>query len=99
MNSIHQLLDRYIDEIKARGYPIDRYLNPGLTRQQIIQQSIALSFAPPEEIFQLYEWHNGVDEACRVSLFRDNHFLRFDQPLKNMKLSALIMLTIESISV
>ena len=76
---IHQLLERYIGAIKAKGYPIDKYLNPGLTRAQIAKQLLELPFTPPEEIFQLYQWHDGVNEACQVSLFRDHQFLSIEQ--------------------
>lgn len=82
MYLIHQLLERYIGVIEARGYPIGKYLNPRLTRSQIAKQSRELPFTPPPEIFQLYEWHDGVNEACRISLFRDNQFLSLEQALE-----------------
>ena len=79
MSLIHQLLERYLGVIKARGYTIERYLNPRLTRSQIAQQLLELPFTPPEEIFQLYQWHDGVHETCQISLFREHQFLSLSQ--------------------
>ncbi len=43
MYLIDQLLERYIGVLVSRGYPIDKYLNPGLTRS-LPCQTIARTF-------------------------------------------------------
>ena len=41
--------------------------NPGLSHEQIVNLSKRLPFELPEELFQLYSWKNGVDDAPSCS--------------------------------
>lgn len=47
---------KYYSEIVSR-------LKPGLSRQQIREISKDFSYTLPEEIYELYQWHNGIDDS------------------------------------
>lgn len=68
--------------IQEKNFPIETYLKPGLSRQAIATLTRHLPFEFPEELYTLYQWHNGTDPACQFALFRDQLFLSLEDALK-----------------
>lgn len=75
-------MENYIEIINSQGFLIKNYLNTPLTKDQIITQCQKLPFSLPDEIIELYEWHNGVKEECEIPLFRDNQFISLETALE-----------------
>lgn len=76
MTTIRNKLDHLVQVIEEWGYPLSNYLNPPLTREEVDIQTQHLPYRLPEELYELYQWHDGVDDPdFRLSLFRDRKFL------------------------
>ncbi|GAO45671.1 SMI1/KNR4 family protein [Flavihumibacter petaseus] len=61
---MENLILRKLDELKLRlsklKAPLLEYLGPSLTTTEIRDMAISTNVELPEEVFSLYEWHNGV---------------------------------------
>lgn len=47
-------------ELVAQGLSVERWLRPGLGRDEVIRMLAASGLGAPEELITLYGWHNGV---------------------------------------
>lgn len=89
---LHEKLDRLVAAMAAKGFCVDGAFNPGLTREQIDEKTRGLGFRLPEELYQLYMWHDGTrpgfddsQPGCTLFLFRDQVFLTLDQAVKELE--------------
>ncbi len=77
--SLTQSLERLVDIFEHRGIPMRQHLRPGLTRVAVQAALSPLGLAPPEELYELYEWHDGIDVLNTPRrLFADHQFLPLD---------------------
>jgi len=59
------------------------HLRPGLSRAALQAALTPLGLTPPEELYQLYEWHDGVDVANAPEfLFMDQQFLPLNEAIQ-----------------
>jgi len=84
MSIITEKLDILIQLIERQGFPIRSQLEPGLSRSEIERKTKELSFQLPEELYELYQWHNGQGEETyfNVPLFRDTFFISLEQAIE-----------------
>ncbi len=82
MASITDKLNILINSLREKGITEVDNLLPGLSRQEIEQNTSHLPFKLPEEIYELYQWRNGCDHNFAPSLFRDQKLLTLDDALK-----------------
>jgi hypothetical protein len=69
--------------LAAHGFPVAD-LRPGLSREQIARQVEGLDFDLPEELYQLYMWHNGSGDDSDLLLFRDQQFSPLEVGIGNV---------------
>jgi hypothetical protein len=58
-----ELLREFEREVRARGVELDRYLQPGASRADIVSVFAGAGLVAPEEAIALFEWHNGRIEV------------------------------------
>lgn len=75
---IFQLLDKIIEYTGAKNN-LKSNLQKGLSFDEIENILANFPYQIPEEIKQLYHWHNGINYHCELELFHYHTFL----PLKN----------------
>ena len=80
---IFNQLNTLISIIQDKGFPINDYLQPGLSREAIATQTRHLPFDFPQELYALYQWRNGTNLDCQFSLLRDQFFLPLEEALKS----------------
>ena len=71
--------------VHAPDYP--QCLQPGLSREQLqaMLQQAGFAYQPPQEWFELYQWHNGSiegEEAMRTPLFHYHEFMPLEEALQ-----------------
>ncbi|WP_019499532.1 SMI1/KNR4 family protein [Pseudanabaena sp. PCC 6802] len=71
MDELINSLDRIISWMTINEPERAKIFNPGITRIQIDQMASAIPFYLPEEVYCLYQWHNGFDQG---SLFQFDGF-------------------------
>ena len=86
MSAIAQGMERIIEAIRKKGFPIDGFLGAGLSEQEIRDKVKHLPFSLPAEIVELYQWHNGQVPECQLYLFRDQRFLPLDEALDDYQM-------------
>lgn len=88
MTTITDKLEKILQVMAAKGTPIDAYLQPGLSRQEIDAQTAHLPFRLPEELYELYQWRNGspTDGTFSLFLFRDTLFLPLAEGLEDYRM-------------
>jgi hypothetical protein len=57
-------LDRLVAAESDAGSPIAGYLRPGLSRVEVQSRMEAQDIDPPQELVDLYVWHDGVDQEA-----------------------------------
>lgn len=73
--------EQLADAFETKGVPIRQTLRPGASRDHVIGVAAALGIELPEEVVDLYEWHNGVLDTVADGdslVFRDNTFISVD---------------------
>lgn len=82
---ILKLLDELRSAFISRGCDVDRYLQPGLSREEIVAQTSQLAFTLPEDLIDLYTWRNGqssdAEWESEAFRFRDNSFISLERAL------------------
>ncbi len=74
--SLTQSLERLVDIFEHRGIPMRQHLRPGLKRADLQAALSPLGLVPPEELYELYEWHDGVDDPYKPEkLFGEHQFI------------------------
>jgi hypothetical protein len=85
MNNWIDLIQQIIVFRRDIGFPIDNIFLPGLSREYILEQTLNYPFYFPDELIDLYTWHNGTkDEKFEFStfpLFRDLPWLSLDDAI------------------
>ena len=82
MSSITRKLQKLLEIRKVKGFPVDDDFQPGLSRENIAVLTKPLPFSFPDEVYALYQWHNGIpDESEFYFLFRDHRFLPLEEAL------------------
>jgi hypothetical protein len=70
MSALTETLDRVLDLHTAINPNFASDLQPGLPREQIIEMMKDIIDRVPEELIELYEWHNGSDyDYCFLPCF------------------------------
>lgn len=86
MSNTREKLDRLADLIKRREKEIDN-LRRGLTRREIEQKIACLPFEFPQELYELYQWRNGIEQPSTdllsPFLFRDHYLSNLDDAIEN----------------
>ncbi len=78
-------LERLRLVFEKAGHPIDNYLQPGLSREEIDARTRELPFRLPEELYALYMWRNGTKQDTTLFLFRDQFFSSLEEGMANLK--------------
>jgi len=65
----------------AHGYDPKASFRPGLTRAEIDRRTKGLPFRLPEELYRLYEWHDGSPEGPLI--FRDHRLSPLEEGIRN----------------
>ncbi|UJB72221.1 SMI1/KNR4 family protein (plasmid) [Acaryochloris sp. 'Moss Beach'] len=81
MSQILDRLDSLVSLIENQGYPISNYLHAGLSQHEIDTLTEPFPSPFPEELNELYCWHNGQSSACKVPLFDDLNFLSIEEAI------------------
>jgi hypothetical protein len=85
MNNWIDLIQRLIFFRREIGQPIDEIFLPGLSREYILEKTLNYPFYFPEELIELYMWHNGTKdegfEFSTFSLFRDAPWLSLENAI------------------
>jgi hypothetical protein len=80
-----QLLDTLRAAYLAKNCPVDDYLQPGLTPEQIVSKTRQLGLTLPADLVQLYTWRNGqtdeAEDASDAFVFRDNIFINLERAI------------------
>lgn len=77
--AITELLEELRVAHLERGCAVDRHLQPGLPRDELLRRTRSLGFTPPDDLVELYAWRNGQDADAEMSadamVFRDQKFV------------------------
>lgn len=65
------------------GYDVKKSFRPGLVRAEIDRLTKGLPFRLPEELYRLYEWHDGSPDEGPL-IFRDHRFTPLEEAVRNM---------------
>lgn len=65
-------------------------LQPGLTHEQISTQVQDLPFCLPQEVYQIYQWHNGSSAQQRVEFLPQYRFLSLEEALDQYQITVEI---------
>lgn len=89
IDDIKPKLTQMITTFKQKGFDIDEKFKPGLSKEEILKKTGALSFAIPPEIVELYTWRNGTldpwyDSTKPLLIFRDYSFVDLDHSLETV---------------
>ncbi|OKH53780.1 hypothetical protein NIES2101_10030 [Calothrix sp. HK-06] len=63
MSDLTEALDRILKWIIKHKSSYINYLQPGLSRNEIENLVKDLPFKIPSEVYELYQWRNGVTEG------------------------------------
>ncbi len=81
MTSLTESLEALTTVIRTKGFPIDTFLQPRLSLRDIHARTSDLPFHLPEQLVELYQWHDGTLPDCPLALFRDEQFLPLEDAL------------------
>lgn len=81
MTDVVSKLNTLIDLTRSQDPEVINLL-PGLTSAQIARKTQDLPFELPEEIYQLYQWRNGLSEGRNPFLFGDHCLSNLDETLE-----------------
>jgi len=78
-----EALERLVDIFENRGVPMRQHLRPGLSRADVQTALSPLGLTPPEELYQLYEWHDGIDVVNAPDmLFAEQQFIPLSEAIQ-----------------
>jgi hypothetical protein len=86
MSAISEGMERVVEAIRRKGFPLNDSLRPGLSEQEIQDKVGHLTFPLPPEIVELYQWRNGQTPESQILLFRDQRFLSLDEALDDYQM-------------
>ncbi|HEY7933172.1 MAG TPA: SMI1/KNR4 family protein [Solirubrobacteraceae bacterium] len=61
------MLDVYEELLRAQGVPVDEWLNPGLTKEEMDTKAASIGLTLPTEARVWWEWHDGESRDSRES--------------------------------
>lgn len=64
MTELTEALNRLENVLNQTAFTVANRLQPGLSRAEINQRTASFSWALPQDVYDLYQWHNGL---CRTS--------------------------------
>ncbi|BAY10387.1 HEAT repeat domain-containing protein [Calothrix sp. NIES-2098] len=73
MSVLTETLERIFKHLQQHRAEIASLLQPGLTIEDIQSQIKPLSFCLPQEVYELYQWRNGIDYS-NISKIENLHF-------------------------
>lgn len=85
-SDIAEGLERVVQVMAQKGFPVADSLKPGLSEHEIRERVAHLPFRLPGELYELYQWHNGQSQECRLYLFRDLRFLSLEEALDDYQM-------------
>jgi len=68
-----EALEKLVAVFESKGIPMRPHLRPGLTRAEVQAALSPLGLTPPEELYQLYEWHDGIERIYRPEWLFDRY--------------------------
>jgi hypothetical protein len=75
MSLAHEL-DNLVTTLQHKGFTMHPHLYPGLSQAQIQTALASFGLTPPPELYELYAWHDGIDdEHAPIMLFGEHQFL------------------------
>lgn len=80
-DQLRQALERIWNWFQINAPAMLTFLQPGLTRSQIDAQVQDLPFHLPEEVYQLYQWHNGSSAEQDVEFLPQYRFLPLEDAI------------------
>ena len=87
---ITELLDELRVEFVRHGRNVDRHLEPGLSRDELVERVRSLEMTLPDDLIEMYAWRNGQGADAEMSpdafAFRDNAFVDVDGVLREYPL-------------
>ncbi|NJL49547.1 MAG: hypothetical protein HC929_21585 [Leptolyngbyaceae cyanobacterium SM2_5_2] len=86
MNNLIARIQKLIDFRREIGQPIDQHFLPGLSRDYLQEKVSEYSFYFPQELIDLYSWHNGTREQDFL-IFRDTAWLSFENSVSEYELN------------
>lgn len=86
MNNLIARIQKLIDFRREIGQPIEHYFLPGLDRGYLQEKVSEYSFYFPEELVDLYAWHNGTNDEDFL-IFRDMAWLSFENSISEYELN------------
>jgi hypothetical protein len=85
MNNLIARIQRLIDLRGEIGYPVDQHFLPSLSREYIQRKISQYPFYFPEELIELYTWHNGTNEEDFL-MFGDMAWLSLENSISEYEL-------------
>lgn len=68
MSLLTESLEQILIQLEQKDPEIAASLQPGLTREEIDEIAMNLPFKLPEEVYELYQWRNGMSEDVGFGL-------------------------------
>jgi hypothetical protein len=93
METLTHYLDQILEWHTKLSSPLSKYLQPGLSVDEIRRKIAVLPFKMPEEFIELYVWRNGTPARNRdwVSLIEFHRFLSLEEAIETFQDSYPIM--------
>lgn len=88
-DQLSQALERIWNWFQVNAPTMAKFLQPGLTRDQIDAQQ-DLPFQLPEEVYQLYQWHNGSSAEQHIELMPQYRFLSLEDVIAQYQITVEI---------
>ncbi len=86
---LSQALERIWNWFQVNAPAMLTFLQPGLTRSQIDAQQ-DLPFRLPDEVYQLYQWHNGSSAEQYIEFLPQYRFLSLEDAIAQYQMTAEI---------
>ncbi|MCU0536836.1 MAG: SMI1/KNR4 family protein [Hydrococcus sp. Prado102] len=83
MSTLTDALERIFNWLRANHQEAASSLQPGLSYEEIEAKLAHLPFRLPQEVYELYQWRNGMDGE--TSFFYDYTFLSLEESLERIK--------------
>jgi cell wall assembly regulator SMI1 len=68
MSRLTEALESFYNLLCLEYPEIASHLQPGLTREEIDNRVKNLQFSLPEEVYELYQWRNGMQQDIRFHI-------------------------------
>lgn len=89
-DQLSQALERIWNWFQVNALAMLTFLQPGLTRGQIDAQVQDLPFQLPEEVYQLYQWHNGSSAEQYIEFLPQYRLLSLEDAIAQYQMTVEI---------